>query len=38
VVHESGVYTLGQTILYFNHFLLEIPKLVAMALFAAASF
>jgi hypothetical protein len=38
VVHESGDYTLGQTILYFKHFLREIPTLVAMALFAAASF
>lgn len=38
VVHESGRYTLGQTILYFRHFLREIPTLVAMALFAVAAF
>jgi hypothetical protein len=33
VVHESGRYTLGETILYFGHFLREVPIAVAYALF-----
>jgi hypothetical protein len=33
VVHESGRYTLGQTILYFGHFLREVPIILAYALF-----
>jgi hypothetical protein len=33
VVHESGRYTLGQTVLYFSHFLREIPVAVGYALF-----
>ncbi|HUF71081.1 MAG TPA: glycosyltransferase family 87 protein [Longimicrobiales bacterium] len=37
VVHESGRYTLGQTMLYFRHFLREIPTVVAMALFVIAA-
>ena len=36
IVHESGRYTLGQTVLYFHHFLREIPTVVAMSLFVAA--
>jgi hypothetical protein len=37
VVHESGRYTLGQTILYFSHFLREIPTVIAMSLFVVAT-
>jgi hypothetical protein len=37
IVHESGRYTLGQTILYFHHFLREIPTIVAMSLFVVAA-
>lgn len=33
VVHESGRYTLGETVLYFSHFLREIPTLFAYVLF-----
>jgi hypothetical protein len=33
VVHESGRYTLGQTILYFSHFLRELPTIMAYVLF-----
>lgn len=33
VVHESGRYTLGGTVLYFSHFLREVPIGVAYALF-----
>jgi hypothetical protein len=33
VVHESGRYTLGQTVFYFSHFLREVPIAVAYALF-----
>ena len=36
-VHESGRYTLGQTVLYFSHFLREIPTVIAMSLFLVAS-
>lgn len=32
-VHESGHYTLGATILYFNHFLREVPTDLVYALF-----
>ena len=35
-VHESGRYTLGQTILYVRHFVREVPVDVAMGLFCAA--
>jgi hypothetical protein len=38
VVHESGAYTLTQTLLYFPHFLREIPVDVVMALFTVAAF
>lgn len=38
VVHESGRYTLGETIFFFSHFLREIPVDVAYALFLATSF
>lgn len=37
IVHESGRYTLGQTIFYFSHFLREVPTLIAMVLFALAA-
>ncbi|MGE0126737.1 MAG: hypothetical protein AB7U82_01435 [Blastocatellales bacterium] len=37
-VHESGRYTLRETIFYFNHFLREIPVDVGMALFLIAGF
>lgn len=37
-VHESGRYTLLDTIFYFNHFLREIPIDVAMGLFLLAAF
>ena len=37
VVHESGRYTLGQTIFYFSHFLREIPTVFAMALFLVSA-
>jgi hypothetical protein len=37
-VHESGRYTLRETIFYFNHFLREIPVDVNMALFLLAGF
>ena len=33
IVHESGRYTLGETVLYFAHFLREVPTDVAYALF-----
>jgi hypothetical protein len=33
VVHESGRYTLGETVLYFSHFLREVPIALAYALF-----
>jgi hypothetical protein len=33
IVHESGRYTLGETVLYFGHFLREVPIAVAYALF-----
>ncbi|HSJ07804.1 MAG TPA: hypothetical protein VK936_13955 [Longimicrobiales bacterium] len=33
VVHESGRYTFGQTVLYFSHFLREVPTAVVYALF-----
>jgi hypothetical protein len=33
VVHESGRYTLGETVLYFGHFLREVPIAVAYSLF-----
>lgn len=33
IVHESGRYTLGETILYFSHFLREVPVVIAYALF-----
>lgn len=38
IVHESGRYTLAQTIFYFSHFLREIPVDIVMALFAVAAF
>ncbi|MEX2529308.1 MAG: hypothetical protein WD960_00920 [Gemmatimonadota bacterium] len=37
VVHESGRYTLGETVLYFSHFLREVPTVVAYALFLLGS-
>lgn len=37
-VHESGLYTLRETIFYFRHFLREIPVDVNMALFLLAGF
>jgi hypothetical protein len=33
IVHESGRYTFGETVLYFSHFLREIPTAIAYALF-----
>jgi hypothetical protein len=33
IVHESGRYTLGETILYYGHFLREVPVAAAYALF-----
>jgi hypothetical protein len=33
VVHENGRHTLGGTVLYFSHFLREIPTCIALALF-----
>jgi hypothetical protein len=33
IVHESGRYTFGQTVLYFGHFLREVPIVLAYALF-----
>jgi hypothetical protein len=36
-VHESGAYSLGQTVLYFRHFLREVPVDVAYALFLVAA-
>jgi hypothetical protein len=38
IVHESGRYTLGETVLYVRHFLREIPTVIAMALFIVASY
>lgn len=38
VVHESGRHTLGRTVLYFRHFLREIPTLIAMTLFLLAAY
>lgn len=38
IVHESGRHTLGVTILYFSHFLRELPVDVAYAAFMAAYF
>lgn len=35
-VHESGRYTLGQTIFYFGHFLREVPTDIVYALFVLA--
>jgi cytochrome bd-type quinol oxidase subunit 2 len=37
VVHESGRYTFGGTILYYGHFLREVPVAVAYALFLLAA-
>lgn len=37
IVHESGRYTLGQTVFFFRHFLREIPVDVAMGVFGAAA-
>jgi hypothetical protein len=37
IVHESGRYTLGQTVFFFRHFLREVPVDVAMGLFCAAA-
>jgi hypothetical protein len=37
IVHESGRYTLGQTVLFFRHFLREVPVDLAMGLFCAAA-
>ncbi|MGH9934930.1 MAG: hypothetical protein ACREAM_01720 [Blastocatellia bacterium] len=37
-VHESGCYTLRETVFYFGHFLREIPVDVGMALFLLAGF
>lgn len=37
VVHESGRYTLAQTVLYFGHFLRELPTDLAYALFLLAA-
>lgn len=37
IVHESGRYTMAGTILYFSHFLREIPTDVAYALFILAA-
>ena len=37
VVHESGRYTLGETVLYFSHFLREVPTVVAYTLFLLGS-
>ena len=36
IVHESGRYTLGQTIFYLSHFLREVPVLIAYVLFVLA--
>jgi hypothetical protein len=36
-VHESGAYTFGETILYFRHFLRELPVDIAYALFLVAA-
>ena len=33
IVHESGRYTFGETVLYFAHFLREVPTDIAYALF-----
>lgn len=38
VVHESGRYTLKETVLYFQHFLREVPTLLTVALFAIAAY
>ncbi len=38
VVHESGHYTLGQTVFYVRHFLREIPTVLAMALFLISAY
>jgi len=37
-VHESGRYTLRETVFYFGHFLREVPVDVGMALFLLAGF
>jgi len=37
LVHESGRYTLGETILYFSHFLREVPTAIAYVLFLLGS-
>jgi hypothetical protein len=37
VVHESGRYTLGQTLFYVAHFLREVPTDIAYALFTLAA-
>lgn len=36
-VHEGGRHTLGQTVLYYSHFVRELPIDVAMALFIAGA-
>lgn len=33
IVHESGRYTMGETVLYFGHFLREVPIALAYSLF-----
>jgi hypothetical protein len=38
VVHESGRYTLAQTVFYFRHFLREVPTLFTVALFVVAAY
>lgn len=38
IVHENGVYTMRETVLYASHFLREIPVDIAMSLFAVAAF
>jgi hypothetical protein len=38
VVHEGGRYTLAQTVLYFSHFLREIPTAIALSLFVLAAY
>ena len=37
VIHESGRYTLGETVLYHSHFLREIAVDLSMALFILAA-
>lgn len=38
IVHESGRYSLTETVFYYSHFLREIPTDVSMALFSVAAF